>query len=164
MKLRGIFYNILVGVPGGFLIFMGMLMFNAVLSKLILTGPWAMLVILCVTSLVVGMLARLMRPFHGLATAIASGVIAALIILYLRLASPTGAGEVVPVPARGMGLVFGPAGMLVTVGFSILGAWIIPYLRKRTGKQTKNISENYAPGGVSAAGEGGESNLRIDSK
>ena len=127
MKLRGIFYNILVGVPGGFLIFMGMLMFNAVLSKLILTGPWAMLVILCVTSLVVGMLARLMRPFHGLATAIASGIIAALIILYLRLASPAGAG---------MPLVFGPAGMLVTVGFSILGAWIFPYLRKRTINET----------------------------
>jgi len=122
MKLRGIFYNILVGVPGGFLIFMGMLMLNAVLSMLIPTSPWAMLVILCVTSLVVGMLARLMRPFHGLATAIASGIIAALIILYLRLASPAGAG---------MPLVFGPAGMLVTVGFSILGAWVFPYLRKR---------------------------------
>ena len=123
MKLRGLFYNILVGIPGGCLIFMGMLMFNAVLSMLIPTGLWTMLVILCVTSLVVGMLARLMRPVHGLGTAIASGVIAALIILYLRLASTAGAG---------MGLVFGPAGMLVTVGFSILGAWIFPYLRKQT--------------------------------
>jgi hypothetical protein len=122
MKLRGFFYNILVGVPGGCLIFMGMLMFNAVLGILIPSGPWTMLVILCVTSLVVGMLARWMRPFHGLATAIASGTIAALIILYLRLASPAGAG---------MPLVFGPAGMLVTVGFSTLGAWIFPYLRTR---------------------------------
>jgi hypothetical protein len=120
---RGIFYDILVGIPGGCLIFMGMLMFNAVLSMLIPTGPLTMLAILCVTSLVVGMLARLMRPFHGLGTAIASGVIAALVILYLRLASKTGAG---------MGLVFGPAGMLVTIGFSILGAWIFPYLQKRT--------------------------------
>ncbi len=120
---------------------MGMLMFNAVLGMLIPTGPWTMLVILCVTSLVVGILARLMRPFHGLGTAVASGVIAALIILYLRLASTAGAGEGFPVlargegfpvPARGMGLVFGPAGMLVTVGFSLLGAWIFPYLRKRT--------------------------------
>jgi len=121
MKLRGIFYNILVGIPGGCLIFIGMIMFNTVLRLLLPTGPWTMLIFLCVTSLVVGMLARLMRPFHGFGTAIASGVIAALIILYLRLASKTGA----------MGLVFGPAGMLVTIGFTILGAWIFPYLRKR---------------------------------
>jgi hypothetical protein len=123
MKLRGILFNILVGIPGGCLIFMGMLMFNAVLSKIIQTGPWSMLVILCITSLVVGMLARLMRPFHGTGTALASGVVAALIILYLWLASKTGAG---------MGLVFGPAGMLVTIGFSLLGAWILPHRRKRT--------------------------------
>jgi len=119
MNVRRIFFNILVGFPGGCLIFMGMLMFNAVLGMLIPTGPWTMLVLLCLTSLVVGMLARLMQPFHGLATAIASGVIAALIILYLRLASAAGAG---------MGLVFGPVGMLVTVGFCILGSWIFPWL------------------------------------
>ena len=123
MNLRGIFYNVLVGFPGGCLIFMGMLMFNTVLSMLIPTSQWTMLVILCFTSLVVGILARLIQPFHGLGTAIASGVIAALIILYLRLASTTGAG---------MGLVFGPAGMLVTIGFSLLGAWIFPHLRKQT--------------------------------
>jgi len=123
MNVRGIIYNILVGIPGGCLIFMGMLMSNAVLSSLIPTGPWTMLFLLCLTSLVVGMLGRLMRPFHSFSTAIASGVIAALIILYLRLASAAGAG---------MGLVFGPAGMLVTVGFCILGAWIFPRLRKRT--------------------------------
>ena len=123
MKLRGILNNILVGIPGGFLIFMGMLMFNALLNMLVPTGSWTMLVILCLTSLLVGLLARLMRPFHGLATALASGVIAALVILYLWLASPAGVG---------MRLVLGPAGMLVTVGFSLLGAWIFPWLRKRT--------------------------------
>jgi hypothetical protein len=121
MKLHPVFNNILVGIPGGGLIFMGMLMFNAVLGMLLPSGPWIMLVILCITSLVVGMLARLMRPFHGFGTAIASGFIAALIILYLRLASTTGA----------MGLVFGPAGMLATISFSILGAWIFPHLRKQ---------------------------------
>jgi hypothetical protein len=123
MRLRRTFSDILVGVPGGCLIFMGMLMFNAVLGRLIPTGPWIMLVILCITSLVVGLLGRMMRPFHGPGTAIASGVIAALIIITLRLASPA---------VSGMGLVFGPAGMLVTISFSILGAWIFSYLRKRT--------------------------------
>jgi hypothetical protein len=99
---------------------MGMLMFNAVLGMLLPSEPWTLLVILCVTSLVVGMLARLMRPFHGFGSAISSGIIAALIILYLRLASTTGA----------MDLVFGPAGMLITICFSVIGAWMIPLLRK----------------------------------
>jgi hypothetical protein len=127
MNLRGIFFNILVGIPGGLLIFMSTLMFNTVVSILIPTGQWALLVILCFTSLVVGILARLMRPFHGFGTAIASGVIAALIILYLWLFTGAGAG---------MGLVFGPLGMLVTVGFCLLGAWLIPLLLKRAGKRT----------------------------
>ena len=122
MKLRAIFYNILVGIPGGLLIFIGMLMFNTILSLLFPTGPWVMLVILCFTSLVVGMLARLMRPFHGFGTAIAAGVVAALIILYLWLSSRAGTD---------MGLVFGPAGMLVAIGFSLLGAWLLPRLRKQ---------------------------------
>jgi len=100
---------------------MGMLMFNAVLGMLLPTSQWSMLVILCVTSLVVGMLARWMRPFHGFGTAMAAGIIAALIILYLWLASTTGV----------MDLVFGPAGMLASIGFSILGAWIFPAFRKR---------------------------------
>jgi hypothetical protein len=132
MNLRGIFYNILIGIPGGCLIFMGMLMFNAVLSLLFPTGQWTMLAILCVTSLIVGILARLMRPFHAFGTAIASGVFAALIILYLWLAATTGAG---------MGLVFGPLGMLVTVGFTILGAWLLPLLRKRLEKKTEKAAE-----------------------
>jgi len=122
MKLRRIFFNLLVGLAGGCLILMAMLMFNAVLSLLLPTGQWAMLLILCLTSLVVGILARLMQPYHGVGSALASGVIAALLILYLWLASKAGAG---------MRLVFGPAGMLVTVAFSLLGAWVYPYLRKR---------------------------------
>jgi hypothetical protein len=136
MKLRGIFYDILIGLPGGCLILMGMFMFNAVLSILIPTGQWIMLAILCVTSLVVGMLARLMRPFHGLGTAIASGVIAALIILYLWLATRAGTG---------MGLAIGPVGMLVAVGFSLLGAWIFPHLRKRprTDKELPNETAHH---------------------
>jgi hypothetical protein len=122
MKMRGIFFDILVGFPGGCLIFIGMLMFNTVLSLLFATGAWTMLVILCLTSLLVGILARLMRPFHGLGSAIAAGIIAALIILYLWLTTP---------PTSGMNLVFGPVGMLVAIGFSILGAWALPHLRKK---------------------------------
>jgi hypothetical protein len=122
LKLQGLFYDILVGIPGGLLIFMGMLMFNAVLNMLVPTGPLIMLVILCFTSLLVGMLARLMRPFHASGTAVAAGVVAALIILYLWRTTP-------PVPDAN--LVFGPVGMLVALGFSLLGAWLHPRLRKK---------------------------------
>jgi len=124
MKLRAIIFDTLVGIPGGCLIFMGMLMFNTLLSLLFpffQTSPWTMLVILCFTSLVVGMLARLMRPIHGLGTAIAASVIAALLILYLRQASVAGTD---------MALVFGPAGMLATIIISPLGAWVFPKLWK----------------------------------
>jgi hypothetical protein len=119
MKPRGIIFDILVGLPGGALTFMGMLMFNAVLGIFMQSSPWGMLGLLCFTSLVVGVLARLMRPFHWLGTAIASGVTAAVIILYLRLFSNT----------ETMRVVFGPAGMLATIAFTLLGAWAFPYVR-----------------------------------
>ncbi len=124
MKLSpGVVFNgILVGIVGGCLILIGMLMFNAVLGLLFTTGSWTMLGILCFTSLVVGMLARLMQPFHGLVSAAASGVVAALLILYLWLSSESAAPS---------SLVFGPAGMLVAIVFSLLGAWVLPFLRKR---------------------------------
>jgi hypothetical protein len=132
LKLRIIIFNILVGIPGGCLIFMGMLMFNTLLSLLVPPSHWMMLIILCITSLAVGMLARLMRPFHGLGTAIASGVIAALLILYLWRVSVAGTNN---------SLVFSPAGMLVTIGFSILGALIYPLLRRRTTTRAVKIKE-----------------------
>ncbi len=121
-KLPTLLSSLFIGIPGGLLIFMGMLMFNAVLGLVAKTSAWSMLVILCCTSLAVGMLARLMQPFHGLGSAIAAGVVAALLILGLWLTSKADAG---------MGLVFGPLGMIVTIGFSPLGAWVLPHLRKR---------------------------------
>jgi hypothetical protein len=122
MQLRRVFYALLIGIPGGCLIFMAMLMFNALLGMFLPTGPWTMLVFLCLTSLLVGMLARLMQPYHGLGAAFASGSIAALIILILQSD---------PNSNTGMRLVLGPAGLLVTIGFCVLGACILPWLKKR---------------------------------
>jgi membrane associated rhomboid family serine protease len=131
MNLRALLNYMLVGALGGLLIFMGMLMFNTLLNLLFPTNQWTMLELLCFTSLVVGMLARLLQPFHGLGSAIASGVIAALMILYLWL---------VPSTATTMDLVFGPLGILVTIGFSILGAWVLPVLRNRNGRRVGKTS------------------------
>jgi len=122
MRIRSIVFDLLVGIPGGLLIFMGMLMFNTLLSLIFRTSPTTMLIILSFTSLVVGMLARLMRPIHGLGTAIAAGITAALLILYLRQRSPAGTD---------MALVFGPAGMLAPLVLSPLGAWLVSKFWKR---------------------------------
>lgn len=122
MSSRGLFFNVLVGLPGGFLIIMGTFMFNALLGMLFRTGPAAMLVLLSVAALVVGLLARVMQPFHGFITALVAGIIAALILFYLHQAAPAEAG---------MRLVFGPAGGLAAIGFCILGAWILPLLRRK---------------------------------
>ena len=122
MKVPGIFQYILVGLTGGCLIFMGMLMFNALFGLLVPPTAWSMLLLLCITSLVTGMLARLMQPYHGISSAAAAGLVAALIILFLWQTARQEAGT---------GLVFGPAGMLVPVVFSPLGAWLLPYLGKR---------------------------------
>jgi hypothetical protein len=126
VHLRGLFFNILVGIPGGCLIFMGMLTLNAVLGLLLPTGQGIMLLMLCLSSMGVGILARLIQPFHGVGTAISSGVIAALFILFLRMAGSAPGGR---------GLVFGPVGILVTIGFAFLGAWSFPRLRKMVGKR-----------------------------
>jgi hypothetical protein len=116
--------NIFIGLPGGALIFMGMLMFNTVLGLLVPTGAWTMLAILCFTSLVTGMLARLARPVNGFGAAVASGMVAAGIILYLWLTSAPGTGNA--------SVVFSPVGMAAAIAFSTFGGWIFPRLRKRS--------------------------------
>jgi hypothetical protein len=90
-----------------------------------------MLLLLCFSSLVVGILSRLVQPFRGIGTAVASGVFAALIILYLWL---------VAYPGAGIGLVFGPLGILVAVGFCYLGAWLYPQLRRLIGRIPRKTS------------------------
>jgi len=117
MKIRSIFLDILVGIPAGFLIFMGMILFNTLIAWLVRTSSITMLISLCFTSLVVGMLARLARPIHGLGTAIAAGVIAALLILYLGQVSVAG---------NDLPLVFRYLGMPIAILLTPFGAWVFP--------------------------------------
>jgi hypothetical protein len=116
--------NIFIGLPGGALIFMGMLMFNAVLGLLFPTGAWTMLGLLCLAALIVGLLARLARPVNGFGAALASGVVAAGILLTLWLTSAPGSGNA--------SVVFGPVGMAAAIAFSTFGGWFFSRLRKRS--------------------------------
>ena len=122
MKLKITLFNLLIGIPGGALIFMSSLMFNAVLGLLARPGGLSLLIFLCVDAFIVGLLARLFRPYHGLGSAISSGVIAALMLLYLWLAAPA---------APGMALAVGPLGMAAVLVFSTLGGWALPRLQKK---------------------------------
>ena len=123
-KFLNLLSNLFIGIPGGALIFMGMLMFNAVLGLLVKTSAWTMLIMLCLAAFITGMLARLARPINGFGAAIASGMVAAIIIAFLRLSSTKGTGDA--------SAVFGPVGMIVAIAFSTLGGWILPRLRKQS--------------------------------
>lgn len=122
MKLKITLFNILIGIPGGALIFMSTLMFNALLGILVKPAAWTLLLFLCIDAFLVGLMARWFRPYHGLGAAIASGVIAALMLLYLWLASK---------PTPEMSLAVGPVGMVAAIAFSILGGWVFPRLKKQ---------------------------------
>jgi hypothetical protein len=121
MKMKIVFFNILIGIPGGALIFMSTLMFNALLGIVARPAGWTLLMFLCIDAFIVGLLARWFRPHHGLGAAIASGVIAALMLLYLWLAAPNDE----------MALAVSPLGMAAAIGFSTLGGWIFPRLKKQ---------------------------------
>ena len=122
MKLNILLFNIFIGIPGGMLIFMSTLMFNALLGKLTPPAAWTVLLLLCVDAFIVGLLARWFRPYHGLGAAVASGIVAALILGGLWLASP---------PAPGLSLAVGPFGMAGVIVFSPLGGWVFPRLKRR---------------------------------
>lgn len=122
MKMKIIFFNILIGIPGGALIFMSTLMFNALLGIVARPAAWTLLLFLCMDAFIVGLLARWFRPFHGLGAAIASGVVAAFMLFYLWLATPS---------TPGMALAVGPLGMVAVIAFSILGGWVFPKLKKQ---------------------------------
>jgi cobalamin synthase len=121
-RMKNILPDVLVGLPAGFLILMGTLLFNTLLGRLFQGGAWMMLVILCAVALVTGMIARWLRPVHGTGTALAAGVIAASLLLCLRLAG---------VPGAESSLAFGVPGMLSAIAFPPLGCWLFTKVRKR---------------------------------
>lgn len=119
------FSDFVVGLPAGMLIFISTLLFTTLLGRL-LAGltfagrEWLALPVLAFDAFVVGLLARLMRPYHGLSTALAASIIAVLIFVGLRLSAET----YNPV-------IFGLPGLAVTPAFCLLGAWQMGRWRER---------------------------------
>jgi len=139
MKLRNLLFDIVVGLPGGCLIFMGTVLGMTLLRMIFQEPPsWTMLVILCLVAVGVGMLARLLRPIHGVGSSIAIGIVAALIILFLWVKAVFGTEDT---------LVFGPFGMLAALLLPLLGAWLLPKIRRQpvTRSEAQSVSETPPP-------------------
>lgn len=120
MKLNITISDIFVGLPAGILIFISTLLFTTLLGRLLtnfgLPGrEWLALPVLAFDAFVVGLLARLLRPYHGPATALSSALISIIIFLGLRLSSGTNS-QYNPV-------IFGWPGLVAIPVFCLLGAW-----------------------------------------
>ena len=122
MNLRVTFFDVLVGLPGGFLIFMSTMMFSAVLQNAVGVPVsilrWLNLFILAADAFIVGLLASLMRRSRAGGSALASGIVAALILVGLRLPTP----PAVPFDP----LIFGVPGVLVSIIMPVLAVKLFP--------------------------------------
>lgn len=128
MKLKLTFSDFFVGLPAGILIFISTLLFTTLLGRLLaglaFSGrDWLALPILACDAFIVGLLARLLRPYHGLGTALAAALIGVLIFLGLRLSAGPGSAY--------NPVIFGLPGMVVIPVFCLLGAWQMGRWRER---------------------------------
>lgn len=120
--MKSTFSDILVGIPAGLLTFMSTMMFDAILLRLGVTQPLLSLPILAFCAVVVGLLAGLTRKAHGMGTALAAGIITALILLGLRLFSVN--------ESSANSLLFGLPGALIALAVTPLGGRIGLRLRR----------------------------------
>jgi hypothetical protein len=122
LNFRITFWDMLVGLPAGILIFMGTVLFSTLFSINTKIPMFAPYVILIVVTLTVGLLAGLTRLSQGPATAFCAGCVAAGILGYLWLAARPG-DEFNP-------LVIDPLGMLTALILCPVGGWLGAKLRK----------------------------------
>ena len=106
--------DLLVGIPAGLVIFMSTTMFSALLRSRGLASNWLELIILAADAAMVGLLIRVSRKKQALPTALASGSIAALVLLYLWVSSPANAAL--------NPLMFGLPGMSISIICCFLAA------------------------------------------
>jgi hypothetical protein len=110
------FWDVLIGIPAGVLIFMLTVLFNTLFSSISEISVFVPLLILAIVSLLVGELAGLSRLAQGPATALAAGLFAAGLLGYLWVAARP--GDIFNT------LVVGPAGMCVTIASCPIGGWL----------------------------------------
>lgn len=120
--MKPTFSDLLVGIPAGLLTFMSTMMFDAILLRLGAVHPLLSLPVLAICALIVGILAGLTRKAHGMGTALAAGMVAALVLLGLRLFSSN--------EASANSLLFGLPGALIALSLTPLGGQMGMRLRR----------------------------------
>lgn len=128
MKIRIGFWDILVGLPAGILIFMSTLTFGVLLRKIPGYAAWLDLLILAADAAIVGALILISRPYWAIPTALAAGFASGAILLYLRLSSQSG-NALSP-------QLFGLPGILISL--------IIPPLTAKTALKHRPIPQKTA--------------------
>ncbi len=113
-KINFTLSDIVVGIPAGLLIFMSAMMFSALLRSRGVASNWLELLILTADSAIVGWLVRLSRKQQALPTALASGAMGALVLLFLWIYSPQNAAL--------NPLLFGLPGIAICLLFTPLAA------------------------------------------
>ena len=120
--LRPGFWDVLVGLPAGMLIFMTTVLFSTLFSVRVSLPFFAPLLILALMTVFTGFLAGISRLRRGPATGLMAGLVAAGILGYLWVAARPG-DEFNP-------LVIGLPGMLTAFSLGPLGGWLGARLRK----------------------------------
>lgn len=116
LSFRIRFWDVIVGLPAGMLIFMGTVLFSILIPVL---APYAILIIV---TLMVGLLAGLTRLRQGPATAFCAGCVAAGILGYLWLTARPG--------DEFNRLVIGLPGIFTAFIFCPVGGWLGAKSRK----------------------------------
>jgi hypothetical protein len=116
------FWDVLVGLPAGVLIFMGTVLLSTLISLNTRLSVWAPFAILVIVTLFVGWLTGITRLRQGPATAFCAGCVAAAVLGYLWFAARPG-DEFNP-------LVIGPLGMLTVLILCPAAGWLGAKLRK----------------------------------
>jgi len=110
LNLKPTAADLVVALPAALLIFIGTALFTSVVGTaagLDFSNTWGGLVILAGTAFVTGLIIGLVRKERGPATALASGELAAVIFLFLRLVARGGESYNT--------LIFGLPGMVVAI-------------------------------------------------
>lgn len=83
--------DVIVGLPAGLLIFMSTLLFSTLLRQRGWSSTGLELLLLATDAFIVGGLVQLTRKKQARATALASGLIGGLVLLYISFSSPENA-------------------------------------------------------------------------
>ena len=116
-------WDVLTGIPAGFLIFMGTVLVYTIIGVNQSLTKLMSIEILSSISLMVGILAGITRLQHGPATGLSASLVASGILGYLWISARPG--------DQINNLVIGPIGIILTIITCPIGGWLGANIRKK---------------------------------